>query len=100
LTREANVREEAARAYYYPVRDRSNLLILQGYVDRIKWAESNRTKALAEGVEYTASDGSVKTLYANEEIIFSAGSVRSSAILELSGVGNPEYVLHISYYSH
>ncbi|CBF78439.1 hypothetical protein AN7408.2 [Aspergillus nidulans FGSC A4] len=61
-----------------------------GYVDRIKWAESNRTKALAEGVEYTAPDGSVKTLYANEEIIFSAGSVRSSAILELSGVGNPE----------
>ncbi|KAL3435059.1 hypothetical protein BDV09DRAFT_195233 [Aspergillus tetrazonus] len=90
LDREANVREDAARAYYYLVRDRSNLILLQGHVDRIKWAESNGTKALAEGVEYTAPDGSVKTLYANEEIILSAGSVRSPAILEPSGVGNPE----------
>ncbi|KAL4739350.1 hypothetical protein BDV11DRAFT_215274 [Aspergillus similis] len=90
LNREANVREHAARAYYYPVRDRSNLILLQGHVDRIKWAESNGANALAEGVEYTAPDGSVKTLYANEEIIVSAGSVRSTAILELSGVGNPD----------
>ncbi|KAL4760955.1 GMC family oxidoreductase [Aspergillus foveolatus] len=58
--------------------------------NRTKWAESNGTKALAEGVEYTAPDGSVKNLYANKEIILSAGSVRSPAILELSGVGNPD----------
>ncbi|KAL4813316.1 hypothetical protein BDW67DRAFT_192934 [Aspergillus spinulosporus] len=90
LDREANVREHAASAYYYPVRDRPNLILLQGHADRIKWAESNGTKALAEGVEYTAPDGSVQTVYADEEIIVSAGSVRSPAILELSGVGNPE----------
>jgi choline dehydrogenase len=93
LDREANVREHAARDYYYPVWGRSNLVLLQGHVDRIKWAESNGSKALAEGVEYTARDGSVKTLYANKEIIISAGSVRSPATLELSRVGNPEYVL-------
>ncbi|KAL2869391.1 GMC family oxidoreductase [Aspergillus lucknowensis] len=90
LDREANVREHAARAYYYPVQDRSNLVLLRGHVDRIRWAEGNATKALAEGVEYTAPDGSVKALYADKEVILSAGSVRSPAILELSGVGNPE----------
>jgi choline dehydrogenase len=91
LDREANVREHSARAYYYPVRDRSNLVIFRGRVDRISWAGTNGSKALAEGVEYTTEDGRVKTLYAEKEVIVSAGAVRTPAILELSGVGNPEY---------
>ncbi|KAI9370551.1 hypothetical protein BJX61DRAFT_87002 [Aspergillus egyptiacus] len=90
LDREANVREDAARAYYYPVKGRSNIVILRGHVDKITWASMKGSKVLAEGVEYTAPDGSVRTLHVDREVIVSAGAIRSPAILELSGVGNPQ----------
>ncbi|KAL4909667.1 hypothetical protein BDW74DRAFT_186185 [Aspergillus multicolor] len=98
LDREENVRCDAARAYYYPVRERRNLVLLQGEVRRILWAEDdtdtiedeNASLARAEGVEYTTPTGEIATLYAKREVILSAGSIRSPAILELSGVGNPE----------
>ncbi|KAL3444719.1 GMC oxidoreductase [Aspergillus insuetus] len=98
-----NVREDACRAYFYPVRERGNLLMLRGRVDRIVWAgagkeengrrggDERERKVVAEGVQYTDFDnGRTKTLYADKEVILSAGSVRSPAILELSGVGNPD----------
>jgi choline dehydrogenase-like flavoprotein len=100
-----NVREDACRAYLYPVRERGNLVMQRGRVDRIIWvgAETDeegrrrdgkrRGKVVAEGVQYTdPTDGSSRTIYADKEVILSAGSVRSPAVLELSGVGNPEYV--------
>ncbi|RDW89984.1 GMC family oxidoreductase [Aspergillus mulundensis] len=97
LIREENVRCDAARAYYYPVRERGNLAMLQGKVRRILWAdddndmnEKGASLTRAQGVEYTASNGDIATLYAKREVILSAGSIRSPAILELSGVGNPE----------
>ncbi|PYI05504.1 GMC oxidoreductase [Aspergillus sclerotiicarbonarius CBS 121057] len=91
VDRDMDVRADAARAYYYPVRDRANLGMIQGLVNRILWQGTDSTEgdALAGGVEYTAPDGSVKRLYANREVILSAGSIRTPAILELSGVGNP-----------
>ncbi|KAL2837572.1 glucose-methanol-choline oxidoreductase [Aspergillus pseudoustus] len=106
MDRDANVRDDAARAYYLPIRERGNLVMLRGRVGRIIWADagagvgadrgssSKRTggNVIAEGVQYTEPDGSVTTLYADKEVILSAGSVRSPAILELSGVGNPECV--------
>ncbi|KAL4871190.1 hypothetical protein BDV12DRAFT_194553 [Aspergillus spectabilis] len=70
--------------------NRPNLAIIRGHVDRISWADTKGSRALADGVEYTAPDGSVKILYAKKEVIVAAGSVRSPAILELSGVGNPK----------
>ncbi|KAL4914900.1 hypothetical protein BDW62DRAFT_219745 [Aspergillus aurantiobrunneus] len=91
LDREANVRDDAARAYYAPVMGRGNLVMVEGRVDRILWADGKEGvdgKALARGVEYTASDGK-GTLYADREVIVATGSVRSPAVLELSGVGNP-----------
>ncbi|KAL4806565.1 hypothetical protein BDV18DRAFT_159737 [Aspergillus unguis] len=90
LDRERNVRVDAARAYYYPVRERMNLVVLQGRVDRILWDDGDGEKVTAKGVEYTDKDGNTQTLCAEKEVILSAGSVRSPAILELSGVGNPE----------
>ncbi|KAL4876305.1 hypothetical protein BJY04DRAFT_210719 [Aspergillus karnatakaensis] len=79
LDREANVREDAARAYYHPRRG-----------DRISWLQSNGSEAVADGVEYTTPDGKACVLHAKREVILAAGSVRSPAILELSGVGNPK----------
>jgi choline dehydrogenase-like flavoprotein len=89
LDREANVREDAARAFYYPVESRPNLrAFLNTTAHRIVWKDSN--EIVAAGVEVAAEDGTVSILKATKEVIISAGTLRSSAILELSGIGNPE----------
>lgn len=91
LNRELNVREDAARAYYYPVAKRPNLdIYLNAFAERMIWDSGNRTaKPFARGVIFTNSKGSKQTILANKEVIVSAGSLRSPLILELSGVGNP-----------
>jgi choline dehydrogenase len=91
LDRAANVREDAARAYYYPVQDRPNLVVYRGIATRILWQKGSQSsgKAVATGVQYVSADGVLGTIHAVKEVILSAGSIRSPAILELSGVGNP-----------
>ncbi|KFY74509.1 hypothetical protein V499_05464 [Pseudogymnoascus sp. VKM F-103] len=90
MNRDANLREDAGRAYYYPVQSRPNLhVFLNTVANRITWRESTSECAVAGGVEITAADGTVTTLDAKREVILSAGSLRSPAILELSGIGNP-----------
>lgn len=87
------VREDAARAYYYPVApERPNLhVFLNTTATRILWDERPRSESelFARGIEVITANNSTKTLYANNEVILSAGSIRSPALLELSGVGNP-----------
>ena len=90
LDREKNVREDAAKAYYYPVQDRPNLhLFLNTTVNRIVWREG--PAVVANGVQVTCQNGTVRTLTARKEVILSAGSLRSPSILEFSGIGNPVY---------
>lgn len=89
IDREANVRETAARAYYYPVQNRPNLKVfLNTTANRILWKDC-AGPATAQGVEVTLVNGSTSTLAAKKEVIVSAGSLRSPGILELSGIGNP-----------
>lgn len=89
VDRAANVREDASRAYYHPVQDRPNLhVLLNTTVNRITWTDT--TQAVANGVEITYSNGSTGYLEARNEVIVSAGSLRTPAILELSGIGNPQ----------
>ena len=87
----ADVREDAARAYYYPVMSRTNLhVIVNSTATRILWSEdSPGGRALASSVEISRRHGEVLTIHANREIILSAGAIRSPAILENSGIGNP-----------
>ncbi|KAJ5929998.1 hypothetical protein N7466_005491 [Penicillium verhagenii] len=89
IDREADVRQDAARAYFWPYEQRSNLKIITNtYANKIVW--SNATKeAVAIGVEVTGPEG-VFTVHASKEVILSAGSLKSPVILELSGVGNPD----------
>lgn len=90
IDREANIREDAARAYYWPYGDRPNLKIISNtYANKIVWANESDSEAVAIGVEVTSVDG-VETIYASQEVILSAGSLKSSVILELSGIGNPD----------
>ncbi|KAL4806765.1 alcohol oxidase [Aspergillus unguis] len=89
VDRENNVREDAARAYYWPYASRSNLdVIFNTRANKLLWSDSSQDEAVAIGVEVTGPKGS-ETIYADKEVILSAGSLRSPAILELSGVGNP-----------
>ncbi|KAF7713453.1 Glucose oxidase [Penicillium ucsense] len=85
-----NIREDAARAYYWPYQNRSNLKILTNtFANKIIWSNDTRSEATAVGVEVKNSRG-VQTIYASKEVILAAGAVKSPAILELSGVGNPD----------
>ncbi|KAJ5594365.1 uncharacterized protein N7459_000573 [Penicillium hispanicum] len=87
---EANVREDAARAYYWPYEDRSNLKIISNtYANKIIWSNDSSNEAVAIGVEVTGINGA-ETIYASKEVILSAGSLKSPVILELSGIGNPD----------
>ncbi|KAI1107184.1 putative GMC oxidoreductase [Jackrogersella minutella] len=91
LDRDANIREDAARAYYYPIEQRPNLEIIKGTVVKLTWANSstNGSTLSAGGVEYRNTDGQTATITASKEVILSAGALRSPLILERSGVGNP-----------
>lgn len=91
VDRDANVREDAARAYYYPVEQRSNLKIIKGTVTKLTWANSSiGSTLLADGIEYRSPDGQTLTVNAAIEVLLSAGSLRTPLILERSGVGNPK----------
>jgi choline dehydrogenase-like flavoprotein len=90
IDRVRNVRHDAARAYYWPYENRSNLKIISNtYANKIIWDNTSDTEAVAVGVEVTGVDG-VETIYAAKEVILSAGSLKSPVILELSGIGNPD----------
>ncbi|KAI0379626.1 putative GMC oxidoreductase [Hypomontagnella monticulosa] len=92
LDRDANIREDAARAYYYPVEKRSNLKIIKGTVTKLTWADptTNSDTLTADGIEYLDANGKTVAITATKEVILSAGAVRSPLILEGSGVGNPD----------
>jgi choline dehydrogenase-like flavoprotein len=105
----ADVREDAARAYYYPVEGRSNLAVfLNTTVTKVLWSDGmssgeangcedcNGMLKTAFGVEVLNQDGTAAILLADNEIILSAGSLRTPALLELSGVGNPRIVSNYS----
>lgn len=90
IDRDANIRHDAARAYYWPYENRSNLKIISNTrANKIIWAEGSQSEAIAIGVEVTGVDGP-EVIHASKEVILSAGSLRSPLLLELSGIGNPD----------
>ncbi|KAF2119070.1 hypothetical protein BDV96DRAFT_568981 [Lophiotrema nucula] len=92
LNATSGTRADAARSYYYPVaEERPNLhVFLNMTATRIIWKDCDSSKdAVAQGVEGVTSANATITIEAKEEVIVSAGSLRSPALLEHSGVGNP-----------
>ncbi|ROW17100.1 hypothetical protein VPNG_01394 [Cytospora leucostoma] len=91
IDQDLNVRWDAARAYYYPYENRTNLkVLLSTTANKVTWANTNDdSSATASGVEITAADGTVSVVTARKEVILSAGALVSPLLLELSGVGNP-----------
>ena len=87
-----NTREDAANAFYYPIAEqRPNLkLFVNTTATKIKWADdTGYGEPVAESVEVLTSTNATDCLHVNKEVILSAGALRSPALLELSGVGNP-----------
>jgi choline dehydrogenase-like flavoprotein len=93
IERADNVREDAGRAYYWPISKRPNLdIYLESFVEKMIWnpkSGSQDARRTANGVVFVGRNGTRSTILANREVILSAGSLRSPLLLEQSGVGNP-----------
>lgn len=87
---ENSERVTSASAYYFPIASRPNLVVqVDSEVDRLLVSNPNTEESdiVVRGVEYI-SQGSIKTNFARREVILSAGSIGSPAILERSGMGD------------
>lgn len=93
VDRDADLRWDAATAYYWPVEGgRDNLRLLRGTVIKLVWASGGGGRAgeTATGVRYVDADNNTVTVDVGREVILSAGALRSPLILEASGIGNPQ----------
>jgi choline dehydrogenase len=82
-------RSYAAREYYEPNANRSNLsLLTNALVSKIRM-EKTDGEAKATGVQFIV-DGATHSVKVKKEVIVCGGSVNSPQILELSGIGSPE----------
>lgn len=88
VDRAKNVRDDAARAYYYPnAAEIKNLAVwLNSTANKILWKNGT---TIASGVQVTFSNGSSTEVRANKEVILSAGALVSPLLLERSGIGSP-----------
>lgn len=84
-------RSYSASAYYTPIKDRNNLLVVtSAYVEKILWSKDTATGvAEASGVQYT-HEGKTCIANASCEVILAAGVFQSPKLLELSGIGNAD----------
>lgn len=84
-----NRRSYAARDYYEPNADRSNLTVLTNALVSKVQLEKTDGDAKATGVQFIV-DGTTHTVKIKKEVIVCGGSINSPQILELSGIGSPE----------
>jgi choline dehydrogenase-like flavoprotein len=85
-----STRSHAGVAYYEPISSRPNLHLKEGAtVQKIILTKSSAGEAVATGVKYTI-DGEIHVSHAKREVILSAGSFNSPALLELSGIGDEQ----------
>jgi choline dehydrogenase len=87
VTQKNGLRFSAKKAYLQPARKRPNLrIITRAHVTKI-----SLTGKRADGVHYN-QHGKSHHIKAGREVILSAGAIQSPQILELSGIGAPDYL--------
>lgn len=87
VTQKGGKRHSASKAFLTPARQRDNLTIrTHAYVSKILL---EGTKAVGVAYEH---DGEAVEVFANAEIILSAGAFKSPQILMLSGIGASEHL--------
>lgn len=90
IERESDVRWDSARAYYYPIEGRENLLLLRGTGLNLIWGEEAECDVQkATGIRYIDGSNRTITIGVDKEVILSAGALRTPLLLESSGIGNP-----------
>lgn len=93
VDRDLDLRWDAARAFYYPVSGRSNLKMLKGTAVRLLWDTENGDRGKkATGVEYINVSNETAVVTVGQEVVLSAGSLRTPLLLEMSGIGNHQQV--------
>ena len=89
ISSETKQRSHAGEAFLAKALDRENLTVITGaLVERIVFSNDG-VSAVAQGVRYTKNDTNyyVRT---RKKVVLAAGSLSSSAILELSGIGDQQ----------
>lgn len=81
----------AANAYYLSVAHRPNLYLVTEAMVREILLEKDGEDWVAKGVRVGCKDEEL-TVHAKREIILCAGAVQSPQLLEVSGVGDPNYL--------
>ncbi|MBB3396002.1 GMC family oxidoreductase N-terminal domain-containing protein [Rhizobium sp. BK060] len=87
ITTKNGRRSSAAVAYLKPARGKPNLTVMTGCTVARVIVERGR----AIGVEYKQG-GKIKKMFADREVIISAGSFNSAKLLMLSGIGPGEHL--------
>ncbi|VVC97803.1 unnamed protein product, partial [Leptidea sinapis] len=79
-----SIRQSSAESYLSPIKEQSNLHVMKNTeVIKILFDDDNN----AIGVEAVTSAGETIKLYANNEVIVSAGTFNTPKLLMLSGIG-------------
>ncbi len=86
FTKKNGVRQSTATAFLKPILGRRNLKVLT--YSPVKQILIENDKAI--GVEYFTSKNKTEKVFANKEIILSAGAIQSPQILMLSGIGEKD----------
>ena len=87
MTVKDGVRSSTSREYLRPAMNRSNLEVMTKTMTSRVLMDGNK----AIGIEVEMAGG-IKSIFANKEVVLSAGSVGSPQLLQLSGIG-PKTVL-------
>ena len=80
-------RSSTYHAFLEPVMDRPNLTVITHALVEKVLIEPGETGPRATGVRYRTADGATATVYAEREVVVSAGAIGSPQLLLLSGIG-------------
>ena len=95
FTKKNGKRQSCATAFLKPVMDRPNLRVITNAPVSQILIENDK----AIGVAYFTGKNTIEKVFANKEVVLSAGAIQSPQLLMLSGIGDKEELKKASYQS-